>query len=95
MDYYDHAVAGFVNVDCKGIVATSTIVPWNLSGYKKVIYVYTDNTYDYIFIYSPNYNDNWYVDVLTAYNVSLSWTKYTSTEFQNFIADKTLVSQSS
>lgn len=95
MDFYDLSMAGFVNINKLGTVSTSTIVPATLSNYKKIIYVYTDNEYDYVFIYAPNYNDNWYVDVLTAYNFSLAWVRYTENDFQNFIADKSLVSQSS
>lgn len=95
MDFYDVSVAGFVNIDKLGAISTLLFGNNTLSDYKKVIYVYTDGEYDYVFIYAPNYNDNWYVDVLTAYNFNLAWVRYTANDFQNFIADKTLVSQSS
>lgn len=93
-DYYDSGIAGFANVDKSGKVVVATIVPWSLSSYKKILYVYTDNNKDYIFLYSPNYNDNWFIEILVSANVTISWQGYTKEEFENLISGKTLISKS-
>lgn len=92
MDYYDSGVPGFINVDREGKIAVSTIFTWNLSSFKKNFYVYKDQTYDYVFIQSPNYNDKWFIEVLVRLNFSISWQGYSETEFQNYVRDMTLVS---
>ena len=55
---------------------------------------YSDGTYLYVFIYAPNYNDNWYVEILSKYNIygGLSWISYSYSEFQDYVKDMTLVS---
>ena len=93
LDYYDKAIAGFSNVTGQGIAGLASIVPWTFSSYKKIIYVYSDNTYLYVFVYSPNYNDGWYTEVLTSRNFTLMWQDYSSSDFNSFIANMTLVSQ--
>ena len=87
-------IAGFANINSSGRVVISTIVPWTLSSFKKIFYVYSDGTYLYVFIYAPNYNDNWYVEILSKYNIygGLSWISYSYSEFQDYVKDMTLVS---
>lgn len=91
---YSNCVAGFANISNDGTVITSTIVPWTSTMYKKIFYVYTDGKYDYVYIYAPNYNDNWSIEVLVKYNFDLQWKSYSEAEFNNLISDKTLVAQS-
>lgn len=93
LDYYDKGIAGFSNVTGQGVAGLASIVPWTFSSYKKIIYVYSDNTYLYVFVYSPNYNDNWYTEVLTSRNFTFMWQGYSSSDFNSFIANMTLVSQ--
>ena len=93
LDYYDKGIAGFSNVTGQGVAGLASIVPWTFSSYKKIIYVYSDNTYLYVFVYSPNYNDGWYTEVLTSRNFTFMWQGYSSSDFNSFIANMTLVSQ--
>ncbi len=94
LDYYDSAIAGFVNIDRNNKIIISPIVPWDLSKYKKNIYIYkAEDGYNYIFIYSPNYNDEWYMKILNHNRMrSLLWREFTETEFQNYVKDMILVS---
>lgn len=93
LDYYDSAIAGFINIDRNNKIVISPIVPWNLSSYKKNIYIYKSGNYNYIFLYSPSYNDEWYMEIIRSNRMSsLLWREFTETEFQNYVKDMTLVS---
>ena len=93
LDYYDSAISGFINIDRNNKIVISPIVPWNLSSYKKNIYIYKSGNYNYIFLYSPNYNDEWYMEIIRTNRISsLLWREFTKTEFQEYVKDMTLVS---
>lgn len=93
LDYYDSAISGFINIDRNNKIVISPIVSWDLSSYKKKIYIYKSGNYDYIFLYSPNYNDEWYMEIIRSNRISsLLWREFTETEFQNYVKDMTLVS---
>ena len=93
LDYYDSAISGFINIDRNNKIVISPIVPWNLSSYKKNIYIYKSGNYNYIFLYSPDYNDEWYMEIISKNRMSsLLWREFTKTEFQNYVKDMTLVS---
>lgn len=93
LDYYDSAIAGFVNIDRTNKIVISPIVPWNLSSYKKNIYIYKSGNYNYIFLRSPNYNDDWYIEIIRHNRLSsLLWREFTEAEFQEYVKDMTLVS---
>lgn len=93
LDYYDSAIAGFINIDRNNKIAISPIASWDLSKYRKKIYIYKSGNYDYIFLYSPNYNDEWYMEIIRRNRMSsLLWREFTETEFQNYVKDMTLVS---
>lgn len=92
MDFYDHQIAGFVNIEKTGKIVISTIVPWTLSSYKKKFYTYSDGEGFYIFIEAPNYNDSWYADVISKSNAIIYHRSFSPTEFQEYVKDMTLVS---
>lgn len=93
LDYYDSAIPGFINIDRNNKIVISPIVPWNLSSYKKNIYIYKSGNYNYIFLRSPNYNDDWYIEIIRHNRISsLLWREFTETEFQDYVKDMTLVS---
>lgn len=93
LDYYDSAIPGFINIDRNNKIAISPIVPWNLSSYKKNIYIYKSGNYNYIFLRSPDYNDDWYIEIIRHNRISsLLWREFTETEFQDYVKDMTLVS---
>lgn len=93
LDYYDSAIAGFVNIDRNNKIAIAPVVSWNLSSYKKKIYIYKSGNYNYIFVYSPNYNDEWYIEIIRYNRLrSLLWREFTEAEFQEYVKNMTLVS---
>lgn len=92
MDFYDHQIAGFVNIDKTGKIVISTIVPWTLSSFKKVFYTYSDGNKFYIFIEAPNYNDSWYVEIISKSNTSLYNQSFSPTEFKEYVKNMTLIS---
>lgn len=93
IDFYDSAIAGFVNIDRNNKIVISPIVPWTLSSYKKRIHIYKDGSYNYIFLYSPNYNDEWYMEIIRSNRMSsLLWREFTDNEFQDYVRNMTLVS---
>ena len=63
------------------------------SGALKQIITYTNNTYNYIFLYAPNYHDNYFVDVVANYNVTLDIQEMTSEDFNSFITGMEKISQ--
>ena len=59
----------------------------------KSIITYTDNTYNYIFLYAPNYHDNFYVDLVSSYNFNLDVEAMTADEFNTYVANMTKISE--
>lgn len=93
LDYYDSAIPGFINIDRTNKIVISPIVPWNLSSYKKNIYIYKSGNYNYIFLRSPDYNDDWYIEIIRHNRLrNLLWREFTEAEFQEYVKDMTLVS---
>lgn len=95
LDYYDKGIAGFVNIDRDGTIYVSTIAPTKsaLSQYTKNFWTIRDDTTIYCFIQVPNYNDNWYIEVLDKTGLyELQWTKYTDDEFRDFHQIHTTIS---
>lgn len=64
-----------------------------VSGVQKEILTYSNGTYDYIFLYSPNYHDNYFVDVIVNYNITLDLQEMTSSEFSTYVANMTKLSK--
>lgn len=59
----------------------------------KSIITYTDNTYNYIFLYAKNYHDNFFVDLVASYNVILDVEAMTADEFNTYVANMTKISE--
>ena len=95
LDYYDKGMAGFVNIDRDGTIYVSTIAPTKrmLSSFTKNFWTFRDDTTIYCFVQVPNYNDNWYLEVLDKTGLyELQWTKYTDDEFRDFRQTHTTIS---
>lgn len=98
LDFYDRGIAGFVNIDRDGTIYVSTIAPTKsaLSQYEKIFYTMKDNDTIYCFVQAPNYNDNWYIEVLDKTGLyNLKWIKYTADEFRDFRQTHTTISSKS
>ncbi len=95
LDFYDKGIAGFVNIDRDGTMYVSTISPTSqfLSSYQKKFWVLKDENYFYCFVQVPNYNDNWFIEVLDKTGLfNLQWTKYSEDEFSKFKETHQIVS---
>lgn len=87
---YNSNIPGIFTVSNTGIVNRSTFgaEPPDL----KEVLVYTDNTYDYIFLHSPNYHDNFWVDVIVDNGITLDVQEMTEEEFNTYITGMTRIS---
>lgn len=57
----------------------------------KTAYTYSDGTYIYFFIYVPNYNDNWVIEIVNNSNFSIVNQLLSHSEFSDMISGMTLV----
>lgn len=60
---------------------------------QKKIMTYTNNTRDYIFLYAPDYHDNFCVDLIVKYNITLNIQEMTADEFNTYVANMTKLSE--
>lgn len=60
---------------------------------QKKIMTYTNNTRDYIFLYAPDYHDNFWVDLIVKYNITLNIQEMTADEFNTYVANMTKLSE--
>lgn len=88
---YQNCIPAYYMINREGKCTKHTI--GTESGVLKEIITYTDNTYNYIFLYAPNYHDNFHVDLVSSYNITLDVQEMTSEEFNSFISGMTKVSQ--
>ena len=88
---YNESVPAFFAINKDGEVERTVLATVPSSA--KKVYVYTDDEYDYIFLYAPNYHDNFFVDVLVNYNVTLDLQEMTVDEFNTYITSMTKVAE--
>lgn len=86
---YNSNIPGIFTVSNTGIVNRSTFgaEPPDL----KEVLVYTDNTYDYIFLHSPNYHDNFWVDVIVDNGITFNLQAMTESNFNTYVNSMTKI----
>lgn len=88
---YQDCIPAYFIVNSYGECSKHSIV--EESGVLKKIMAYTDDTHDYIFLYAPNYHDNFYVDLVSSYNFNLDVEAMTADEFNTYVANMTKLSE--
>ena len=88
---YNDCIPAFAIVNRDGEAQKHSLV--TQTGDLKKILVYTDNTQDYIFLYAPNYHDNFWVDVVVNYNITVDVQEMTASEFNTYVANMTKLSE--
>ena len=89
MATYNDCVPAYVSINRHGDAEISKLATTTQS--LKNILVYTDDTYDYIFLYSKNYHDNFFVELISNYNVTIDVQEMTASEFSNYVANMTKI----
>ena len=88
---YQNCIPAYFVVNSNGDCSKHSIV--EESGVLKKIMTYTDNTYDYVFLYAPNYHDNFHVDLVSSYHFTLDVEEMTADEFNAYVASMTKLSE--
>ena len=91
MTTYNDCVPGFISINKDGNAQVSKLATTTQS--LKKILVYTDVNYDYIFLYAPNYHDNFSVELISNYNVTIDVQEMTASEFNNYVASMTKITE--
>lgn len=91
-DDYTNSAPAFFSVDATGKSYCKLVIDKGNSSYRKKLYVYKDNTNYYIVLESPNYSDEWFIDILVATRIDVSFIEMTPDEFNSFKSNKTLIS---
>ena len=91
MATYNDSVPAFVSINRNGDAEISKLATTKES--LKHILVYTDVNYNYIFLYAPNYHDNFSVELISNYNVTLDVQEMTKSEFNNYVASMTKITE--
>ena len=91
MATYNDCVPAFVSINRDGDAEISKLA--TTTQQLKKILVYTDVNYDYIFLYTPNYHDNFSVELISNYNVTIDVQEMTKSEFNNYVASMTKITE--
>ena len=91
MATYNDSVPAFVSINRDGNAQISKLATTKQS--LKNILVYTDVNYDYIFLYAPNYHDNFSVELISNYNVTIDVQEMTKSEFNSYVASMTKITE--
>ena len=91
MATYNDCVPAYVSINRDGDAEISKLATTKQS--LKNILVYTDVNYDYIFLYAPNYHDNFSVELISNYNVTIDVQEMTESEFNNYVTNMTKITE--
>lgn len=91
MATYSDCIPAFVSINRDGNAQISKLA--TTTQRLKNILIYTDGTYDYIFLYAPNYHDNFSVELISNYNVTIDVQEMTESEFNNYVASMTKITE--
>lgn len=91
MATYNDCVPTYVSINKDGEAEISKLATTKQT--LKNILVYTDVNYDYIFLYAPNYHDNFSVELISNYNVTIDVQEMTESEFNSYVASMTKITE--
>lgn len=91
MATYNDCVPAYVSINRNGDAEISTLATTTQS--LKKILVYKDINYYHIFLYAPNYHDNFSVELISNYNVTIDVQEMTESEFNNYVASMTKITE--
>lgn len=91
MATYNDCVPAYVSINRNGDAEISTLATTTQS--LKKILVYKDINYYHIFLYAPNYHDNFSVELISNYNVTIDVQEMTESEFNSYVASMTKITE--
>lgn len=91
MATYSDCVPAFVSINKDGDTEINKLA--TTTQLLKNILVYKDVNYYYIFLYAPNYHDNFSVELISNYNVTIDVQEMTESEFNNYVANMTKITE--
>lgn len=91
MATYNDCVPAYASINRDGDAEISKLATTKQT--LKNILVYTDVNYDYIFLYAPNYHDNFSVELISNYNVTIDVQEMTESEFNSYVASMTKITE--
>lgn len=91
MATYTDCVPAFVSINKDGDTEINKLA--TTTQLLKNILVYKDVNYYYIFLYAPNFHDNFSVELISNYNVTIDVQEMTESEFNSYVASMTKITE--